>query len=167
MLNHNPFDVAACIIKDIKDSVKLREKIIHVDIVERSLLIEELKIKNEVLNNYLKAEKNKITEERQQIQKEFGLLQFFQKSDEKKTEKDFIKKSIERLFEEKKTVQKEKEEINAVINAVKCLEENISKSLSHYTETYKNIYNIYSKLDNKMKELWFLFEKYPKIFGNS
>jgi hypothetical protein len=162
--NISPLDIANNIIEDIKESVKSSEKYQNVDKVEKANLLQNLKTKTEIIKNYLKNEKNKIDEEKKNIEKDFKLLKFFKDNANYQNEKDYIKKSVSLILKERKTMQKEKEEINQVIIAIKCLEESIMLSIVNYKETYKEMYAICMKLDNKIKELAVLLHKYPGIF---
>ena len=165
LLNNTPFQVAEHILKKIKDSIKSKENLETIDTFEKSMQICELKQKKELLDKYINSEKKKIEQEKLRLSKEFKLLDFFKRTLNEKCDNESIKKSIDKLLKEKQMIQKEKEIIAQVMTTIECLEENIKVSIRNYKQTYKEMYGIYYKLDNLIKEIRFLFGNFPSLIG--
>ena len=118
-----------------------------------------------MLDKYINSEKKKIEQEKLRLSKEFKLLDFFKRTLNEKCDNESIKKSIDKLLKEKQMIQKEKEIIAQVMTTIECLEENIKVSIRNYKQTYKEMYGIYYKLDNLIKEIRFLFGNFPSLIG--
>ena len=163
--NKNPYDIALEIIQEIKETVKLSQKHQHIDKIEKSILVEELKIKNQTINSYIKNEKQKLRLEHLNLEKEYQWLCFFKTKKDFKAEGDYINESVKYIMKEKSSVQSKKKNLNQTVIALRCLEENITRSIRLYKDAYLQLYEIHNMLDIKLKEISYLFDKMPTLFN--
>ncbi|OMJ92951.1 hypothetical protein SteCoe_4168 [Stentor coeruleus] len=159
--NNNPTDIAIKIIEDVKEQIKLYNKHWCVDKVEQKFMSDELRVRKDYVNQYLKSENMKLLSQERSLDNRMKIFDsVICDKNEKADDRTYIKKSFERIIRERKEIDDSKTELISILNVVKGLEFNINNSIRLYKEAYGDLLTIYKAIDSKLKTLSILVERY-------
>lgn len=159
--NNNPTDIAIKIIEDVKEQIKLYNKHWCVDKVEQKFLSDELRVRKDYVNQYLKSENMKLLSQERSLENRMKIFDSLKcDKNDKVDDRAYIKKAFERIIRERKEIDDSKAELISILNVVKGLEFNINNSIRLYKEAYGDLLTIYKAIDNKLKFLSILVERY-------